>query len=415
MPANVWSVHVLVNIDSTINMAKPKAAWLDADEAVEALGVSRATLYAYVSRGRIRSEAAPGGERRSRYARDDIERLLARSRERRNPEKAAEQALHWGLPILESAITLIADGHIYYRGHDAGTLARERSIADVAALLWTGTADGRVLGPPPRTPAAPRTRDGVPFIAAAQSALALASAGDPLAYDLRPRTVAQTGWRILWLLTRLAAGSGRAGETVDATLASAWGAPRSAELIRAALIACADHELNVSAFTARCVASAGASPYNVVIAGLAALEGTKHGGATARFDAFWDTLPRKADLRAAFTERLRRGEIIEGFGHPLYPGGDPRAALLLAMLPKGKTATFARELAAAAKAVIGEAPTVDFALVAVARALKLPNGAALTLFAIGRTIGWIGHAVEQYEADAIIRPRAKYVGATPLT
>src|SRR5688572_3701358 len=185
-------------------MTRPKAAWLDANEAVKALGVSRATLYAYVSRGRIRSEVAPGGERRSRYSRDDIERLLARSRERRNPEKAAEQALHWGLPILESAITLIAGEHIYYRGQDAGTLARERSIADVAALLWTGTADGSVLGPPPRS-TLPRVREGMPFIAAAQSALALASADDPLAYDLRPRTVAQTGWRILWLLTRLAA------------------------------------------------------------------------------------------------------------------------------------------------------------------------------------------------------------------
>jgi citrate synthase len=394
-------------------MTKTKAAWLDADEAVEALGVSRATLYAYVSRGRIRSEAAPGGERRSRYSRDDIERLLARSRERRNPEKAAEQALHWGLPILESAITLIADEHIYYRGHDAGALARGRSIADVAALLWTGAADGTVLGPPPRTPALPRTREGTPFIAAAQSALALASADDALAYDLRPRTVAHTGWRILWLLTRLAARGAPSAATIDATLAAAWDAPRAAELLRAALIACADHELNVSTFTARCVASAGASPYNVAIAGLAALEGTKHGGATARVDAAWDALPRTSDLRAAFAERLRRGETIEGFGHPLYPSGDPRAALLLAMLPKGKPATLARDVAAAAKAVIGEAPTVDFALVAVARALRLPNGAALTLFAIGRTIGWIGHAIEQYEANAIIRPRAKYVGTTP--
>ncbi len=191
-------------------MPKPKAAWLDADEAVAALGVSRATLYAYVSRGRIRSEAAPGGERRSRYSRDDIDRLAARSRERRNPEKAAEQALHWGLPILESAITLIADERIYYRGHDAAALARDALVADVAALLWTGTADGRALGPPPRTPATPRTRAGTPFIAAAQSALALGSADDPLAYDLRPRTVAQTGWRIVWLLTRLAAGGGTA-------------------------------------------------------------------------------------------------------------------------------------------------------------------------------------------------------------
>jgi citrate synthase len=413
MRANVCCGHSRVNIDLAINMERKKAAWLDADEAVQTLGVSRATLYAYVSRGRIRSEAAPGGARRRRYSRDDIERLLARSRERRNPEKAAEQALHWGLPILESAITLIADERIYYRGHDAGVLAGERSVADVAALLWTGAADGSSLGPPPRTPAAPRAREGMPFIAAAQSALALASADDTLAYDLRPRTVAQTGWRIVWLLTRLAAGSGRGAETVDATLASAWGMPRAADLIRAALILCADHELNVSTFTARCVASAGASPYNVAIAGLAALEGTKHGGATARVDASWDSLRQTTDLRAALAERLRRGEVIEGFGHPLYRSGDPRASLLLARLPKGKTATFARELAAAAKAVIGEAPTVDFALVALTRALGLPSGSALTLFAIGRTIGWIGHAIEQYEANAIIRPRAKYVGATP--
>jgi citrate synthase len=393
-------------------MERAKPSWLDAEQAVEALGVSRATLYAYVSRGRIRSEAAPGADRRRRYSRDDIERLKARSRERRNPEKAAEQALHWGLPILESAITLIADEHIYYRGQDARALARERSVADVAALLWIGATEGAALGPPPRTSPARPPRDGMPFIAAAQAALAIASASDPLAYDLRPRTVAQTGWRIVWLLTRLAAG-GSPAATVDAALAAAWGAPRSADLLRAALIACADHELNVSTFTARCVASAGASPYKVVIAGLAALEGTKHGGATARVDAAWDALRRSPDLRTALTERLRRGETIEGFGHRLYPSGDPRAALLLSMLPKGKAAAFARELAAAAKAVIGEAPTVDFALVAVARALGLPSGAALTLFAIARTIGWIGHALEQYGAPAIIRPRAKYVGPTP--
>lgn len=393
---------------------KTKAAWLDAEEAVAALGVSRATLYAYVSRGRIRSEAAPGAQRRRRYSRDDIERLKARSRERRNPEKAAEQALHWGLPILESAITLIAEQHVYYRGHDANVLARAGSVADVAALLWTGVADGAALDTPPRAPAvARRGRDNAPFVAAAQSALALASAEDALAYDLRPRSVAQTGWRIAWLLTRLAAAGDGTGRTIDAVLASAWGVPRSADLLRAALIASADHELNVSTFTARCVASAGGSPYGVVIAGLAALEGTKHGGTTARLEAAWDALERARDLRAALTDRLRRGETIEGFGHPLYRNGDPRATLLLGMLPRSKASTFARELAAAAQAVLGEAPTLDFALVAVARSLGLPNGAALTLFAIGRTLGWIGHAIEQYEASTIIRPRAKYVGASP--
>jgi citrate synthase len=179
------------------------------------------------------------------------------------------------------------------------------------------------------------------------------------------------------------------------------------------LILCADHELNVSSFTARCVASAGSAPYAVVIAGLAALEGKKHGGATARFEAIWTSLRRSRDVPGALVERLRRGEPIEGFGHPLYPTGDPRAIVLLEMLPKSKNAAFARDFVDAARTVLGETPNLDFALVALARTLGLPNGAALTLFAIGRTIGWIAHAIEQYGQDAIIRPRAKYVGENP--
>jgi citrate synthase len=408
------SVAISVNIDWTINVRADKPAWVDALEATALLGVSRATLYAYVSRGRIRSESAPGSTRRRRYARDDVERLRARTRERRNPEKAAEQALHWGLPILESSITLIGDGRIYYRGRDAAELARTSSLAEVAALIWTGKADAGSLGEPPRaaTAAAARAIAGAPFVARAQAALALAAPSDPLAYDLRPHAVARTGWRILHQLALVAAGPS-SEPTIDAALAAAWGVSRHVDLIRAALILCADHELNVSAFTARCVASAGSSPYGVVIAGLAALEGTKHGGTTVRMEAFWDALRRSARLRAGFADRLRRGEAIEGFGHPLYPGGDPRAAVLLARLPKTKGAKYARDLVSAARDVLGEAPNVDFALVAVARALGLPDGAALTLFAIGRTIGWIGHAIEQYQHNAIIRPRAKYVGENP--
>ncbi len=395
-------------------MKPPKNPWLDADEATALLGVNRATLYAYVSRGRVRSEPAPGNTRQRRYSRDDLERLMARTRERRNPEKAAEQALHWGLPILESAITLIADGRIYYRGRDSAELARTASVAEVAALVWTATADAHVFEALQRIPTPKRGTAAIPFIARAESALALAAANDPLAYDLRPRTVVQTGWRIFELLARVAAGASGGPTPVDERLAAAWGVPRSADLIRAALILSADHELNVSAFTARCVASAGATPYGVVIAGLAALEGTKHGGTTARVEALWDSLRRAANLRDGLGERLRRGESIDGFGHPLYPDGDPRATLLLSMLPKTKAAAFAEELVAAVHSLLAERPNLDFALVALARALGLPDGTALALFALGRSIGWIGHAIEQYAQDSIIRPRAKYVGEHPL-
>src|SRR6185503_11183763 len=242
----------------------------------------------------------------------------------------------------------IAEGHIYYRGHDAAELARTRSLADVAALLWTGTAEGAQLGAAAKLSATKRRDADAPFVARAQATLALSAAKDPLGYDLRPRAVAQTGWRILHLLATVAANNSIAPEpTIDATLAKAWGIRAAAPLLRAALILCADHELNVSTFTARCVASAGASPYGIVIAGLAALEGVKHGGTTGRIEALWDSLRRSPGLRRAIAERLRRGERIDGFGHPLYAAGDPRATILLAMLPKSRQAAFARELTAA--------------------------------------------------------------------
>src|SRR5207302_10861144 len=158
----------------------------------------------------------------------------------------------------------------------------------------------------------------------------------PLALDLRPHSVALTGWRILNLLTSVATESSQLEEAPDETLRRHWAArvPHAAELIRAAIILCADHELNVSSFTARCVASAGANPYMVVQAGLAALDGPKHGGITRRIGTMVNELRPHSNRRRAIADRLRRGAPLYGFGHPLYENGDPRAALLLTVLRK---------------------------------------------------------------------------------
>src|ERR1051325_6843742 len=113
--------------------------WLSSETAATRMGVSRATLYAYVSRGLIRSTATPGHPRQRRYAAEDIDALRSRGEERRDPAKVGERALHWGVPVLESAITLIENGHLYYRGHDVAELARARSLEDDVGLIWTGT------------------------------------------------------------------------------------------------------------------------------------------------------------------------------------------------------------------------------------------------------------------------------------
>jgi citrate synthase len=227
------------------------------------------------------------------------------------------------------------------------------------------------------------------------------------------------GWRILHLLTRAATGATEAHVSIDAALAKAWRVgTRGGDVVRRALILCADHELNVSSFTARCVASAGSTPYAVVAAGLAALEGTRHGGSTARVEAMLAAMRRSRRIDTAIGERLRRGERIEGFGHPLYRDGDPRASALLALLreryPRSPELTFVLDVAQTAGSALRDRPNLDFALAAVGRVLRLPAESALTLFAIGRSIGWIGHAIEQSATGQLIRPRARYVGVVPM-
>ena len=387
---------------------------LTAAEAAKRLGISPATLYAYVSRGLIRSVRDPKNPRNRLYSVEDVER--------RRPANAAERALHWGGPVLESAITLISGDHLYYRGQDVAVLARSRSVEEVASLIWTGNMSiGSFALTPLHVIAGRGSTEGLPFTNRGGSILPIVAARDPLAYDLRPHAVAQTGWRILNLLTSVAAESPELASTVDETLQKRW-TPRvfgARDLIRAALILCADHELNVSSFAARCVASAGSNPYAVVAAGLTAIEGNKHGGMTARIETMMDELRRTDDLRAAMADRMRRGETIYGFGHRLYPNGDPRAALLMKMLrermPKSKELVFATQVANEGEELLGEKPTIDFALVALAMTLKFKPGVPLALFALGRTIGWIGHAIEQYGRDEIIRPRARYTGPVPLT
>lgn len=396
-------------------MSPDFSGWLPAADAARLLGVSRATLYAYVSRGFVRSQPGAGSSRERLYAREDVERLRQRTEERKAPDKAAARALQWGMPILESAITLIDGARLYYRGLDAAALARTRTLEDVASLIWTGEFAVRPLRA--RVEAVP-VRPELPFVARAQTLLAATGARDPLAMDLRPANVVRIGFRLLQLMTTAATGS-PAGETsVDRALARKWRVRGGAiDVIRAALVLCADHELNVSAFTARCAASAGTHPYGVVIAALSAFEGPRHGGAGRRVEAMLGTMRGERSLSRALTARVRRGEPIEGFGHPLYRDGDPRARLMHDLLneyfPTSAERRFVRDFARAAEDVTGDRPNLDFGLAAVTRVLRLPDASPMTLFAIGRTVGWIGQALEQYATGQLIRPRAKYVGPPP--
>lgn len=396
--------------------------YLTARQAADALGVTPATLYAYTSRGQLRSEPIPGRQRERRYYRDDVERLRERKETRRDPAKAAARGLHWGGPVLESGITLIHEGKFYYRGRDAAALAATASLEDVAALLWSADEpERRALFAQPaalstgrlahlRTPA-------TSALTMLQAALPIAAAADLASYDLRPAAVRQTGARILRLLTNVVAQRDVRGP-VHQALQARWAPKRPAvgDVIRTALVLSADHELNVSAFTARCAASAGASPYDVVSAAMATLKGYKHGGASEHVLALLSEAGARTNARAIIANRLRSGERPAGFGHPLYPAGDPRAAVLLRLAEaSGNTAEWQRirRVWKAGSALLQDRPNLDFGLAAVTRAYRLPDQAPVLMFALGRTAGWIAHAIEEYASGQLIRPRARYTGLLP--
>lgn len=389
--------------------ASSSRAWITASEAAAELNVSRATLYAYVSRGLVESRGQPGSRKRL-YAATDIRRL--RSHGDAGTGGTPDRALDFGAPLLDSAITLIDGGRLYYRGRDALALAETASLETVAGLLWQlddsdPFADVAIDPEPPAAPG----------IAGAIARLAVAGRADVAAYARTAPALARTGARIVRHLVSVWADGAAPDGPAHRVLATAWGVPAAAEAIRTALVLCADHELNASAFAVRVAASTRATPYAAVIAGLATLEGPRHGGMTPQTLALIHEALRLGDGRAAVTERLRRGETLPGFGHPLYPEGDPRATATLKAVRKATgpqpLLDVVDAVAAAGREATGLGPNLDFGLATLAATWGLDADRAIGIFAMGRSVGWLAHAAEQLASGTLIRPRARYTGPEP--
>src|SRR5689334_9968170 len=228
--------------------------WISSAEAARRLGVSAATLYAYVSRGLLRSEGT-SGRRERRYRADDVSRLKRQREVGRKAESIAANALDFGTPVLESALTLIDNGRLYYRGHDAVRLARAMSLEQVAQLLWD--CDDRPFGAknlPPLSAALRAAWAATPSLSTVDRCLILLPAAarwDHPSWVEDRTAMLETAVRILRLLCAAVTGEPASALPVHQQLAAAWRvSDEHASLLRAALVLSADHEFNASTFAA---------------------------------------------------------------------------------------------------------------------------------------------------------------------
>jgi citrate synthase len=407
------------------------STWLTTNQVAQRLGVKSATVYAYVSRGMLHRQLSDDG-RTSRFDPAEVEQLARRSRPRTDARRTGIVDV-----VLSTTLTEIRDGELRYRGHDAVELVATATFEDVAELLWTGRLTDRARWSPPakdvalvRAVTAPLGSHVTPADRIRVGTAAVASAR-PLRVDLRADSVTHHGRTLLATLVDALPPVGR---TRPPTARSASGRPprlaarlwtRVARVapnpgriraLDAALILLADHELASSTLAARIAASTRSDPYDVVLAGLGAVSGPLHGGAGAAAHRLLTHAKSSGSPERAVGEALSLSGSLPGFGHPLYPDGDPRARCLLGLLTPllgARDAAVVDDTLAAAAVTSPQPPNVDFALAALAFCSGMSTDAIEVIFALARISGWIAHALEEYaETPLRFRTRAIYVGAT---
>lgn len=379
------------------------ASWISLNETCRVLGVRPQTVYAYVSRSKLEVMPDPKDTRRSLYRAEDVAALAKRKQDGRKSETVATNALFGAEPSIPTALTTFFRGRPYYRGHDVVTLGQTATLEDVAALLWSSKR--------------PVDFSGAPSIGAATS-------GRVAAFTVLARLAAtghSTRGRLMHVLHDESQSLvGQLGNSFGAApikrrplhvrFAQGWVKKADvAELIRTATVLLADHELTSSAFAARIAASTGASLPACLMAGLSTLSGPLHGDASGRAHALFEEVQRSGEDKV-IDQHLSAALPLAGFGHQIYPDGDPRAASLLALFdPPEVIARFINKVTS----LTGLMPNIDAALAALVARYRLPSDAAFGLFATARSVGLLAHSMEQLSVMQVIRPRGRYVGSPP--
>ncbi|MBI2325510.1 MAG: citrate synthase [Chloroflexi bacterium] len=186
----------------------------------------------------------------------------------------------------------------------------------------------------------------------------------------------------------------------------------------------ADHEQNCSTSAVRVVGSSKADPYSAVAGGVGALYGPLHGGANEQVLRMLEDIG-SVDRIPEHIERVKKGELrLMGFGHRVYKNYDPRAKIIKRIADQVFEVTGRNRLLDIAleleKVALEDEyfvshrlyPNVDFYSGIIYQAMGFPVEMFTSLFAIGRTPGWLAQWEEGLldPDQKIARPRQIYTG-----
>lgn len=386
--------------------------YLTAREAADMLGVNLGTLYAYVSRKRIRTQPVPGARARL-YWREDIERLM------RGAAGVAHDVL-----VPQTAITLITREGPFYRGQSAVALAEAGTFEEACGVLWG--EPGRGAWAPCRFRRSPLYDDVLKGLAGATTQqkiialLPIMQQANPLAYDLSAEAYCRSGAEMIRWLASLIGGRHHApsNDPIHLRLAETLGlSPVHADLVRRILVISADHELDPSTYAVRAVANTGVGVHQVALAGFACAAGRRLPfGRSEALTAMLDEIVASAEPEEPILRRVREGEPLHGFDTGIYPDGDPRAAALFAAMrhaiPDDPEFRRLERAVAFAEETLERKAAIAIPVSFVARKIGV-TGPDSPIFRLARIGGWIAHAIEQFHRQPLVRPRTSYVGPLP--
>ncbi len=188
----------------------------------------------------------------------------------------------------------------------------------------------------------------------------------------------------------------------------------------ACMILHADHGLNASTFACRVIISTLSDIYSAITGAIGALRGPLHGGANEGVMVALNEVGSVGEVEDFVMGKLKRKERIMGFGHRVYKAYDPRATYLKTLAKQLAEDTGNAELYEKSSrveqimerevAAKGIYPNVDFYSATTYHSIGLKLDLFTPMFALSRIAGWTGHALEQLDANRLIRPKADYVG-----